>query len=102
MKTEDRPSTTTEGAPAVERRRWREPAVAGLAGAAALTLLLALAHTLAPSIPFAPSAIAQSLVRTTPGSFDSFFIRAAFMGPAYQMATLRNTSMNRSTSCSSL
>jgi DMSO/TMAO reductase YedYZ molybdopterin-dependent catalytic subunit len=68
------PESTEQSAPGAPQHRWREPAVAGLAGAAILTVLLAVAHTLFPSIPFAPSTIAQSLVRTTPGSFDSFFI----------------------------
>src|SRR3954454_16970921 len=68
------PESTDRSAPGAPPHRWREPAVAGLAGAAALTVLLAVAHTLFPSIPFAPSTIAQSLVRTTPGNVDSFFI----------------------------
>src|SRR5204863_83509 len=68
------PESTERSTPGAPQHRWREPAVAGLAGAAALTVLLAVAHTLFPSIPFAPSTIAQSLVRTTPGSVDSFFI----------------------------
>ncbi|MDP9296448.1 MAG: molybdopterin-dependent oxidoreductase [Actinomycetota bacterium] len=75
MRTDDRRTTRPEPPPALDRRRSRRAsAVAGLAGAAALTIALALLHTFAPSMPFAPSAIAQSLVRTTPGSVDSFFI----------------------------
>jgi DMSO/TMAO reductase YedYZ molybdopterin-dependent catalytic subunit len=70
----DTPPSTEATAPGTREHGWRQPAVAGLAGAAALTVLLAIAHTLFPSIPFAPSTIAQSLVRKTPGSFDSFFI----------------------------
>ena len=53
--------------------RWRAP-VAGLAGGAALTVAGAILHTLVSAVPFPPIAIAQVLVRTTPGGFDSFFI----------------------------
>ncbi|HVH53350.1 MAG TPA: hypothetical protein VNA32_04380, partial [Actinomycetota bacterium] len=53
--------------------RWRA-AVAGLAGGAAVTVAGAILHTLVPAVPFPPIAIAQVLVRTTPGGFDSFFI----------------------------
>jgi DMSO/TMAO reductase YedYZ molybdopterin-dependent catalytic subunit len=75
LKTDDRPAARPEPPSAFDlRRRGRASAVAGLAGAAALTIALAVLHTVAPSIPFAPSAIAQSIVRTTPGSVDSFFI----------------------------
>jgi DMSO/TMAO reductase YedYZ molybdopterin-dependent catalytic subunit len=76
VKTSDRASGISARGEAPGRRMhaWRAPAVAGLAGAAALTVALAVLHTVAPSMPFAPSAIAQSLVRTTSGSVDSFFI----------------------------
>jgi DMSO/TMAO reductase YedYZ molybdopterin-dependent catalytic subunit len=53
--------------------RWRA-SVAGLAGGAAVTVAGAILHTLIPAVPFPPIAIAQVLVRTTPGGFDSFFI----------------------------
>jgi DMSO/TMAO reductase YedYZ molybdopterin-dependent catalytic subunit len=53
--------------------RWHA-SIGGLAGGAAVAVGGAVLHTVAPSIPFPPIAIAQVLVRTTPGSFDSFFI----------------------------
>lgn len=42
-------------------------AVAGLAGAAAVIGVGAVVHSLAPSIPFLPAAVAQTLVRAAPG-----------------------------------
>jgi DMSO/TMAO reductase YedYZ molybdopterin-dependent catalytic subunit len=53
--------------------RWRA-AIGGLSGGAGVAVAGAVVHTVAPSVPFPPIAIAQVLVRTTPGSFDSFFI----------------------------
>ena len=55
-------------------RTWWPSAVSGLAGGTAVTLAGALLHTLVSAVPFLPIAIAQVLVRTTPGRFDSFFI----------------------------
>ena len=55
-------------------RTWWPSAVGGLAGGAAVTVAGAVVHTLVPAVPFLPIAIAQVLVRTTPGRFDSFFI----------------------------
>src|SRR2546425_12844358 len=52
----------------------RRPAVAGLVGAAALTVAAAVLHTVWPAVPFIPEAIAQRLVRLTSGSINSFFI----------------------------
>jgi hypothetical protein len=48
--------------------------VSGLAGGTAVTVAGSLLHTLVSAVPFLPIAIAQVLVRTTPGRFDSFFI----------------------------
>src|SRR6058998_163387 len=53
--------------------RWRA-AIGGLSGGAGVAVAGAVVHTVAPSVPFPPIAIAQVLVRTTPGRFDSFFI----------------------------
>ncbi|HEY3023533.1 MAG TPA: molybdopterin-dependent oxidoreductase, partial [Actinomycetota bacterium] len=55
-------------------RSWWPSAVSGLAGGATVTVGGAILHTLVSSVPFLPIAIAQVLVRTTPGRFDSFFI----------------------------
>src|SRR6266511_525622 len=55
-------------------RNWWPSAVGGLAGGAAVTVAGAILHTLVSAVPFPPLAIAQVLVRTTPGRFDSFFI----------------------------
>ena len=55
-------------------RTWWPSAVGGLAGGAAVTIAGAILHTLVSAVPFPPIAIAQVLVRTTPGRFDSFFI----------------------------
>jgi DMSO/TMAO reductase YedYZ molybdopterin-dependent catalytic subunit len=52
----------------------REAALAGLLGTGSATLLAGIAHTVAPVVAFPPIAISQILVRTPPGSFDSFFI----------------------------
>ncbi len=57
----------------MSRSAWRG-AIGGLVGGAAVTIGGAVLHTLAPAVPFPPIAIAQVLVRATPGSFDSFFI----------------------------
>jgi DMSO/TMAO reductase YedYZ molybdopterin-dependent catalytic subunit len=55
-------------------RNWWPSAVGGLAGGAAVTVAAAILHTLVSAVPFPPIAIAQVLVRTPPGRFDSFFI----------------------------
>src|SRR6266540_7067759 len=55
-------------------RTWWPSAVGGLAGGATVTVGGAILHTLVSAVPFPPIAIAQVLVRTTPGRFDSFFI----------------------------
>src|SRR6266508_4134351 len=55
-------------------RSWWPSAVSGLAGGATVTVGGAILHTLVSAVPFLPIAIAQVLVRTTPGRFDSFFI----------------------------
>src|SRR5438034_257330 len=55
-------------------RTWWPSAVGGLAGGATVTVAGAVLHTLVSAVPFPPIAIAQVLVRTTPGRFDSFFI----------------------------
>jgi DMSO/TMAO reductase YedYZ molybdopterin-dependent catalytic subunit len=52
----------------------RAAALAGLLGTGSATLLAGIVHTVAPVVAFPPIAIAQILVRTPPGSFDSFFI----------------------------
>lgn len=57
----------------MSKTAWRG-AIGGLVGGATVTLAGAVLHTLAPPVPFPPIAIAQVLVRTTPGGFDSFFI----------------------------
>ncbi len=56
------------------RPEVRSAVVAGVAGTSAATLGSALVYTLAPAVVFAPVAIAQILIRTTPGAFNSFFI----------------------------
>ena len=74
----------------------RSAQLAGLAASATATLALGLIHTFASSIPFPPSSIAQVLVRTTPGGFDSFFIdilghwaqRLALIGTALAFAVV--------------
>ena len=55
-------------------RRLRSGAVAGLTGAAALTVGSALLHTVWPAVQFIPEAIAQRAVGLTSGSVNSFFI----------------------------
>ena len=52
----------------------RAPAVAGLAGTAALTTGLALLSALWTKVPFVPVNIAQRVVRVTSGQVNSFFI----------------------------
>ena len=49
-------------------------AAGGLVGGAAITILVAVAHSVAPSVPFLPESIAQSLVRAAPGGFATYFI----------------------------
>src|SRR2546426_6158848 len=49
-------------------------ALAGLAGSAAAMVAAALAHTLAPSVPFPPLAIAQAVVRAAPGGLATSLI----------------------------
>jgi DMSO/TMAO reductase YedYZ molybdopterin-dependent catalytic subunit len=49
-------------------------ALAGLVGTSALVFAASLLHVIVPSVPFLPSALAQALVRTPPGSVASFFI----------------------------
>src|SRR5947207_641276 len=48
---------------------WLRAAAAGLAGGAVVTALGAVVHTIAPSIPFLPVALAQAFVRAAPGGF---------------------------------
>src|SRR6266540_6292993 len=48
--------------------------VAGLAGAVAQVVVAAVLHTVVPPVPFLPVALAQSLVRATPGGVATFFI----------------------------
>ncbi len=55
-------------------RGARRSAVAGLAGAAALTLGSAVLSTLWDRVPFVPTNIAQAAVRVTSGKVNSFFI----------------------------
>ena len=58
------------------------------------TVFTAVAHTVAPSVPFPPASIAQILVRTTSGEVNSFFIgylghwalRLALLGVAVAFA----------------
>jgi DMSO/TMAO reductase YedYZ molybdopterin-dependent catalytic subunit len=50
--------------------------VAGLAGASGQMVLAAVAHTLAPPLPFLPLSLSQALVRAAPGGFATFFIEA--------------------------
>ena len=56
------------------KHTMRAPAVAGLAGTAALTTGLALLSTLWTKVPFVPVNIAQRVVRITSGQVNSFFI----------------------------
>jgi DMSO/TMAO reductase YedYZ molybdopterin-dependent catalytic subunit len=57
------------------RRSVRSLAIgAGLAGAAVATAALAVAHSLARSVPFLTVSIAQTLVRTAPGGFATHAI----------------------------
>lgn len=46
----------------------------GLCASVAATVITAIAHTVAPALPFPPVSIAQILVRTTSGEVNSFFI----------------------------
>ena len=72
----------------------RRSALAGLFGTAVLMLAAAVVHVAAPSVPFLPSSIAQALVRTPPGSVESWFIgllghwaqRLALIGTALAFA----------------
>ena len=48
--------------------------LAGAAGAATATALMAVVHTFAPHVPFPPLTIAQAIVRAAPGGFATFFI----------------------------
>jgi DMSO/TMAO reductase YedYZ molybdopterin-dependent catalytic subunit len=61
-------------APAAKRKLLTPATVGGLSSSVAATVLTAIAHTVAPAIPFPPSSIAQILVRTTSGEVNSFFI----------------------------
>jgi len=67
-------ATATGAAPTTTARGYRVPAVAGFAGAAALTAGLAVLSTLWTKVPFVPVNIAQRLVRITSGQVNSFFI----------------------------
>ncbi len=49
-------------------------AVAGLASAGAALGISAAVHTVVPSIPFPPVAVAQAVIRGAPGGLDAFFI----------------------------
>ncbi|MFL5796659.1 MAG: molybdopterin-dependent oxidoreductase [Actinomycetota bacterium] len=49
-------------------------AVAGLASAGAALGIAAAVHTVVPSIPFPPVAVAQAVIRGAPGGLDAFFI----------------------------
>ena len=53
---------------------WRLAAAAGLVGSSVITGAMALVHTLAPSIPFPPLALAQAVVRAAPGGLATYFI----------------------------
>ena len=57
-----------------ERGPGRTAALAGLAGAAATTVLAALVHTFVRSLPFLPLVLAQALVVATPGGVATYFI----------------------------
>lgn len=86
--------TTKEAVDRGPVRGSRRPAVAGLAGTSAATVATAVLHTFWRGVPFPPAAIAQILVRTTPGGFDTFFIdrlghwaqRLALLGTALAFA----------------
>ena len=67
-------TTAARTAPTVTGSGFRAPAVAGLAGTAALTACLAVLSTLWTKVPFVPVNIAQRLVRVTSGQVNSFFI----------------------------
>ena len=58
----------------MSRSNPRAAAAGGLVGGAAITILVAVAHSVAPSVPFLPESIAQSLVRAAPGGFATYFI----------------------------
>jgi DMSO/TMAO reductase YedYZ molybdopterin-dependent catalytic subunit len=49
-------------------------AVAGLVSAASALAIAAVVHTVVPSIPFPPVAVAQAVIRGAPGGVDAFFI----------------------------
>jgi len=49
-------------------------AVAGLVSASAALAISAVVHTVIPSIPFPPVAVAQAVIRGAPGRVDAFFI----------------------------
>ncbi|HXJ65176.1 MAG TPA: molybdopterin-dependent oxidoreductase [Actinomycetota bacterium] len=60
--------------PAEDRAGPGAGAIAGLASAAAALAISAVAHTLIPSIPFPPVAVAEAVIRGAPGKVDAFFI----------------------------
>src|SRR5438128_2555214 len=57
-----------------QMKPWRLAAAAGLVGSTAITGAMALVHTLAPSVPFLPLALAQAVVRAAPGGLATYFI----------------------------
>ena len=55
-------------------KSWRSAAAAGLAGSALITGAMAIVHTVVPSVPFLPLALAQAVVRAAPGGLATYFI----------------------------
>lgn len=74
MRTQQGKRRETRGRSGPRWSRAQKSAVAGLAGAAALTAASAVLHTVWTAVPFVPVAIAQHLVRVTSGAVNSFFI----------------------------
>src|SRR5947209_7423957 len=55
-------------------KSWRPAAAAGLVGSAVVTGAMAIVHTVVPSMPFLPLALAQAVVKAAPGGLATYFI----------------------------
>ncbi len=55
-------------------KSWRSAAAAGLVGSAVVTGAMAIVHTVFPSVPFLPIALAQAVVKAAPGGLATYFI----------------------------
>src|SRR3989442_342492 len=64
---------------------WRPAAAAGLVGSAVVTGAMAIVHTVVPSIPFLPLALAQAVVKAAPAAQATdlsrrYLLRAVWWG----------------------